>query len=256
MIRFPPERIVCLTEETVEALYLMGEDHRIVGVTGYAVRPARVRREKPRVGAFTSADVPKILALEPDLVLTFSDLQAEIAADLLRAGVAVHGFNQRSVAGIFAMIETLGALIGEPGKGQSLAADLRAHIDTRHQSPGTRPKVYFEEWDDPMISGLAWVSELVELAGGRDVFAHLAREAAAKDRFVTSDQVIAAAPDVIIASWCGKKVRPEKIAARPGWDTVPAVKDGRIHEIKSPLILSPGPAALTDGLGALVKILA
>ena len=252
---FPPQRIVCLTEETVETLYLLSEDHRIVGVTGYAVRPARVRQEKPRVGAFTSADVPKIFALEPDLVLTFSDLQADIAAELIRAGVAVHGFNQRDVAGIFAMIETLGALIGEPGKAQRLAADLRKNLDERRRAPPARPRVYFEEWDEPMISGLSWVSELVELAGGQDVFPQLAHESAAKDRIVTSDQVIAAAPDVIVASWCGKKVRPEKIAARRGWDAIPAVQQGRIYEIKSPLILSPGPAALTDGFDALLEIL-
>ena len=233
----------------------MGEGHRQVGVTGYAERPPRVRKEKPRVGAFTSADVPKILALEPDLVLTFSDLQADIAAELLRAGVAVHGFNHRDLAGSFAMIETLGALIGQPAKGAALADNLRARIERLRRAPKARPNVYFEEWDDPMISGLAWVSELVEIAGGRDVFPHLAREGSAKDRFVTSDQVIAAAPDVIIASWCGKKVRPEKIAARPGWEAIPAVQNNRIHEIKSPLILSPGPAALTDGLDALLDIL-
>jgi len=253
MTRFPPERIVCLTEETVETLYLMGEDRRIVGVSGYAVRPARVRREKPRVGAFTSADVPKILALAPDLVLTFSDLQADIAADLLRAGVAVHGFNQRDLAGIFAMIETLGALIGEPAKGADLAGALRARLETLRRAGEVR--VYFEEWDDPMISGIGWVSELVDLAGGRDVFADLARQGAARDRIVTSEEVIAAAPDVIVASWCGKKVRPERIAARPGWEAVPAVRAGRIHKIKSPLILQPGPAALTDGFDALLDIL-
>ena len=255
MSRFPPQRIVCLTEETVETLYLMGEEARIVGVTGYAVRPPRVRKEKPRVGAFTSADVPKILALEPDLVLTFSDLQADIAADLLRAGIAVHGFNQRDVAGIYAMIETLGALIGEPNKGRDLADNLRARAEGLRRAPAAPLRVYFEEWDDPMISGIGWVSELIGIAGGRDVFADLARQGAAKDRFVTSDDVIAAAPDVIIASWCGKKVRPERIAARPGWEAIPAVRAGRIHEIKSPLILQPGPAALTDGLDALLEIL-
>jgi len=254
--RFPPERIICLTEETVETLYLLGEEDRIVGVTGYAVRPARVRSEKPRVGAFTSADVPKILALDPDLVLTFSDLQADIAAALLRAGVAVHGFNQRDVAGILAMIETLGALVGAPGRGRSLAADLRGRIADLRRGPGTGPRVYFEEWNDPMIAGIGWVSELVEIAGGTDVFARRARRGAAKDRIVTADEVIAAAPDVIVASWCGKKVRPEKIAARPGWHAVPAVASGRIHEIKSPLILQPGPAALTDGLDALLGLLA
>ncbi|WP_290558930.1 cobalamin-binding protein [Aestuariivita sp.] len=249
---YPPERIVCLTEETVETLYLLGQDHRIVGVTGYAVRPARVRREKPRVGAFTSADVPKILALQPDLVLTFSDLQADIAADLIREGVAVHAFNQRSVGEILDMIRTLGALTGTQGRAEALvrrfearAAALRATVRP------TRPAVYFEEWDDPPISGIRWVSELIELAGGRDVFAGLRREQGAKARILDPQQVIEARPDVILASWCGKKVRPEKIAARPGWDVIPAVATGRIVEIKSPLILQPGPAALTDGLDAI-----
>jgi len=255
MRRFPPERIVCLTEETVETLYLLGEEDRIVGVTGYAVRPARVRAEKPRVGAFTSADLPKILALEPDLVLTFSDLQADIAAALLRAGVAVHAFNQRDVAGILAMIETLAALVGVPERGRGLAADLRGRIADVRRSPEIRPRVYFEEWDDPMIAGIGWVSELVEIAGGTDVFAGRARHGAARNRVVAADEVIAAVPDVIVASWCGKKVRTERIAARPGWDAVPAVASGRIHEIKSPLILQPGPAALTDGLDALLSLL-
>jgi iron complex transport system substrate-binding protein len=252
MRRFPPERIICLTEETVETLYLMGEDHRIVGVTGYAVRPARVRREKPRVGAFTSADLPKILALDPDLVLTFSDLQAPIVADLIRAGIAVHAFNQRDVAGILAMIRTLGALVGAPGKGEALANTLAQAIEPAHVPAGSRrPRVWFEEWDEPLISGIGWVSELIQRAGGADVFAPLAREASAKDRIVAPEAVVAAAPEVILASWCGKKVRPERIAARPGWDAVPAVRAGRIHEIKSPLILSPGPAALTVGFAAI-----
>ena len=252
MKRFPPERIVCLTEETVETLYLMGEDHRIVGVTGYAVRPPRVRREKPRVGAFTSADVPKILGLAPDLVLTFSDLQAEIAAELIRAGIAVHAFNQRDVAGILAMVRTLGALVGVPEKGEMLANSLAQVIENADVPAGTRrPRVWFEEWDEPLISGIGWVSDLIERAGGDDAFAHLAREPAAKDRIVPPEAVIAARPDIILASWCGKKVRPERIAARPGWDEIPAVRAGRIHEIKSPLILSPGPAALTDGFAAI-----
>ncbi len=254
MGRFPPDRIVCLTEETVETLYLLGEQDRIVGVSGYAVRPPQVRREKPRVSAFTSADIPKILALEPDLVLTFSDLQAAIAADLIRAGVTVHAFNQRDVAGILAMIRTLGALAGAASKAEELAAryqtrlaDIAAATHTR-----SRPKVYFEEWDDPMISGIGWVSELVEIAGGEDIFPAFRREKAAKDRIASSEAVIAAAPDVIIASWCGKKVVPERIRQRPGWQRIPAVRDNRIVEIKSPLILQPGPAALTDGLDAII----
>lgn len=257
MRRFPPERIVCLTEETVETLYLLGEDQRIVGVTGYAVRPARVRREKPRIAAFTSADIPKILALEPDLVLTFSDLQAPIAEALLREGVTVMGYNQRDVAGILAMIRSLGALVGAVDRAEALATGYEARIDAlrARSAGGVRPRVYFEEWDEPMISGIGWVSELIEIAGGEDVFAPLATKQAAKDRFVSSEQVIAAQPDVIIGSWCGKKVRPERIAARPGWETIPAVRDGRIVEIKSPLILQPGPAALTEGLDRLIEAL-
>ncbi len=257
MRRFPPERIVCLTEETVETLYLLGEEHRIVGVTGYAVRPPRVRREKPRVGAFTSADLPKILALDPDLVLTFSDLQAEIAAGLIRSGVAVHGFNQRDIAGILAMIRTLGALVNAPARAEALVADLEARLAAAAAAaPAARPAVWFEEWDDPLISGIGWVSELIDVAGGRDIFADLATGPSARDRIVRPETVAAAAPEVILASWCGRKVRPERIAARPGWQKVPAVRTGRIHEIKSPLILQPGPAALTDGLDAIRAALA
>ena len=257
MRTFPPERIVCLTEETVETLYLLGEQDRIVGVSGFAVRPAGVRREKPRVSAFTSADIPKIMALEPDVVLTFSDLQADIVATLLREGMTVIGYNQRDLAGIMAMIRQLGALVGCAEKAEELAASYEQRLQKiREEVAGTpRLKVYFEEWDDPMISGIHWVSELVELAGGIDIFATLASESKAKDRIVQPVDVIAAMPDVIIASWCGKKVRPEKIAARPGWDIIPAVVNGRIVEIKSPLILQPGPAALTDGLDAIVATL-
>ena len=249
---FGPNRIVCLTEETVETLYLLGQSHRIVGVTGYAVRPPRVRQEKPRVGAFTSADVPKILALEPDLVLTFSDLQADIAAELIRAGIAVHAFNQRRVAGILAMIRTLGALTGSSGRAHALCEGYNRRITALKETPRpSRPRVYFEEWDEPPISGIAWVSELIEIAGGHDVFGHLQEAQGAKDRILAPAEIIAAAPDVIIASWCGKKVRPEKIAARPGWSQIPAVSKGRIVEIKSPLILQPGPAALSEGLDAI-----
>lgn len=258
MRRFPPERIVCLTEETVETLYLLGEDRRIVGVSGYAVRPPQVRREKPRVSAFTSADLPKILALEPDLVLAFSDLQAEIAASLARAGVAVHLFNQRDLAGCLAMIRTLGALVGAGERAEALARSYEERLGAAaaERAVGPRPRVYFEEWDAPMISGIGWVSDLIACAGGQDVFSPLSREQAAKDRIVTSEQVIAAAPDVILASWCGKRVNLERIRARPGWQSIPAVAQGRIHEIKSPLILQPGPAALTDGFAAIRAALA
>ena len=249
---FPPERIVCLTEETVETLYLLGQSHRIVGVTGYAVRPARVRKEKPRVGAFTSADVPKIFDLKPDLVLTFSDLQADIAAEVIRAGVQVLAFNQRSVAGILDMIRALGAMTGTSGKAHALCVEYQRRMQRLTALKRRfRPRVYFEEWDDPPISGIAWVSELIEIAGGEDVFAHLRHEQGAKARILSHADIIAAQPDIIIASWCGKKVRPEMIAARPGWSHIPAVAQGRIYEIKSPLILQPGPAALTDGLDAI-----
>jgi iron complex transport system substrate-binding protein len=251
---YPARRLVCLTEETVETLYLLGEQDRIVGVSGYAVRPPQVRKEKPRVSVFTSADVAKIVALEPDLVLCFSDLQASITADLAEAGLPVHLFNQRDLAGIFAMIRTLGALIGCPDKADALARRLEARIEAIARASAARddrPKVYFEEWDDPLISGIGWVSELIEVAGGVDVFAELRAKAAAKERIIAPADVIERKPDVILASWCGKKVRRERIAARPGWGELPAVKAGRIFEIKSPLILQPGPAALTDGLDAI-----
>ncbi|HEY9536840.1 MAG TPA: cobalamin-binding protein [Kiloniellaceae bacterium] len=246
-----------MTEETVETLYLLGEDRRIVGVSGYAVRPPQVRREKPRISAFTSADIPKILALQPDLVLAFSDLQADIVAALIREGVAVHAFNQRDLAGILGMVRTLGALVGAAEKAEDLAGSLQARLDqvVRRSAGRPRPRVYFEEWDDPLIAGIGWVSELIEIAGGEDVFASLRRAKAAKDRIVAPGAVIAARPDVILASWCGKKVRPERIASRRGWQAIPAVAAGRIHEIKSPLILQPGPAALTDGLDALCRAL-
>jgi iron complex transport system substrate-binding protein len=372
MLKFPPRRIVCLTEETVETLYLLGEQDRIVGVSGYAVRPPQVRREKPRVSAFISADIPKILALEPDLVLTFSDLQADIVASLIRAGVAVHAFNQRDIAGILAMIRTVGALVGVPDKSDALACsfeDRLAQIAARANG-GARPKVYFEEWDDPLISGIGWVSELIRIAGGDDVFPELSARKSATERIVTPDQVIAAelaragltlhlfnqrdiagildmirtlgalvdardkaddlagrlerrlaqvaadvdegerpsvyfeewdeplisgigwvseliaiaggddafadlalhrearqriiadpaevvrrAPDIIIGSWCGKKFAPAKVAARDGFARVPAVRTGWLREVKSTLILQPGPAALTDGLDALCAII-
>ena len=253
---FPPRRIVCLTEETVETLYLLGEDERIVGVSGYAVRPARVRREKPRVAAFTTANVEKIVALRPDLVFTFSDLQSGIVADLVKRGIAVHAFNQRDLAGIYAMIETVGALVGAPEKGARLAQEMREHVAViaARAQDRARPRVYFEEWDEPMISGIGWVSELVEAAGGIEVFPELARRDAAKDRIVGPAQVIEARPDIVIGSWCGKKFRPELFATRPGFEALPAVRDDFLREVKSTLILQPGPAALTDGLDAIAAI--
>lgn len=250
------DRVVCLTEETVETLYLLGQEHRIVGVTGYAVRPPRVRREKPRVGAFTSADCDKIAALRPDLVLTFSDLQADIAAELIKRGFAVHAFNQRTISGILEMIATLGRLFECTDAAQSLVQTYQAKLDDlARQAPDQKPRVYFEEWDDPPISGIGWVSELIDYAGGRDVFGHLRHEQGAKSRILDPADIIAAQPDVIIASWCGKKVVTDKIKSRAGWDNIPAVKHDLVFEIKSPLILQPGPAALTDGLDQLCDIL-
>ena len=256
MQHFPPRRIVCLTEETVETLYLLGEQDRIVGVSGYAVRPPQVRREKKRVSAFITADIPKILALAPDLVLAFSDLQADSAAELVRAGIAVHVFNQRDVAGILAMIRTLGAMVGAADRAEQLAAGYEKRLaDIAAIARSPRPKIYFEEWDDPLISGIGWVSELIGIAGGVDIFPELRSRKSAKERIVAPETVRELAPDVILASWCGKKVNSEKIRSRSGWDTIPAVRNNRIVEIKSPLILQPGPAALTDGLDAIVVAL-
>jgi iron complex transport system substrate-binding protein len=255
MEMFPPQRIVCLTEETVETLYLIGEDARIVGVSGYAVRPPQVRREKPRISAFITADIGKILDLHPDLVLTFSDLQADIVAQLIREGIAVHAFNHRDIAGILSMIRTVGALVSATDKAGTLADALAGRIAaTREVACPRRPRVYFEEWDDPKISGIRWVSELIEVAGGADVFGHLSTGNRAAERIVSDDAIIAAAPDIIVGSWCGRKFIPAKVTARPGYARIPAVRDGFVREIKSTLILQPGPAALTDGLDALNRI--
>lgn len=254
-----PQRIVCLTEETTETLYLLGEQARIVGISGFTVRPPEARREKPRVSAFTSAKIDKILALQPDLVLGFSDMQADIAADLVRAGVAVHIFNQRSVQGILDMILTLGALVGAAHRAGELVERLHTRIETlRTQTADAvyRPRIYFEEWDEPMITGIRWVSELIGIAGGEDCFAERAVSHHARGRIIANaDEVVQARPDIIIGSWCGKKFQPGRVAARPGWEAIPAVCNGQIHEIKSPLILQPGPAALTDGLDALHRII-
>ena len=254
-----PERIVCLTEETTETLYLLGEERRIVGISGYTVRPPRARREKPRVCAFLSAKTEKILELKPDLVLGFSDLQADIARDLAKAGLNIMLFNQRSVDEILSMILTLSSLVGAPEKGKRLVADLEANLASVRRAAGAfpkRPKVYFEEWDEPMISGIRWVSELVEIAGGEDVFSELSFSQSASGRIIAEPAaVVEKNPDVIIGSWCGKKFRPEKVAARPGWDAIPAVKQNRLYEIKSAEILQPGPAALTDGVRRIHDIL-
>lgn len=254
-----PERIVCLTEETTETLYLLGEEDRLVGISGFTVRPSRARREKPKVSAFTSAKIDRILALEPDLVLGFSDLQADIAAELVRRGVAVHVFNQRSVDGILAMIGMLGGMIGCSGRAQRLVAELEANVAAARQAAlglSRRPRVYFEEWDDPPISGIRWVSELIGIAGGDDCFPELAAEPLGKDRIIADpSEVVRRAPDIVIGSWCGKKFRPARVAERAGWDAVPAVRNGELHEIKSALILQPGPAALSDGLAELRRII-
>jgi iron complex transport system substrate-binding protein len=247
-----PERIVCLTEETTETLYLLGEERRIVGISGFTVRPPRARREKPKVSAFTSAKIDKIIALQPDLVLGFSDLQADIAAELIRAGIEVHVFNQRSVAEILRMIAVLGAMVGCAVKAEALVAELSAGLETLRGSAAQfarRPRVYFEEWDEPQFSGIRWVSELVAIAGGEDCFPELAREALGKNRIIADPlEVPRRAPEVIFGSWCGKKFRPEAVAARAGWGDVPAVRGGYLYEIKSSIILQPGPAALTDGV--------
>ena len=254
-----PQRIVCLTEETTETLYLLGEQDRIVGISGFTVRPPQARKEKPKVSAFTSAKIDKILALEPDLVLGFSDLQADIAAALVRAGLEVHIFNQRSIEGILEMILRLGAMVGATRKTARLVDEYRVALDTARAESGKlarRPRVYFEEWDAPMISGIRWVSELIHTAGGEDCFPELAAEPLARQRIIADPQaVIDRQPDIIIGSWCGKRFRPQRVRARPGWHAIPAVERGQIHEIKSAEILQPGPAALTDGLKQLRRII-
>jgi iron complex transport system substrate-binding protein len=251
-----PSRIVCLTEETTETLYLLGEGDRVVGVSGYTVRPPEARR-KPRISAFLNARFEKIAALEPDLILGFSDLQADIAAELIRRGYPVVIFNQRSVAEILQMIRMLGGLIGCADRADVVAARLEHDIATVRAATSTlpRPRVFFEEWDSPLISGIRWVEELVEIAGGAPILPELRDAALGKDRIVDPQEVARRRPDVIIASWCGKAVRPERIAARTGWEDVPAVRNGHIHEIKSAYILQPGPAALTEGLRQLLDIL-
>ncbi len=247
-----PERIICLTEETTETLYLLGEERRIVGISGFTVRPARARKEKPKVSAFTSAKIDRILALKPDLVLGFSDLQADIAAELIRAGIEVHVFNHRSVAEILRTIRILGGMVGCEAKAVALAGRLETHLDEIRTSAAAlprRPRVYFEEWDEPQISGIRWVSELIAIAGGEDCFPELAAESLGKNRIIADPaEVPRRAPDIILGSWCGKKFRPERVAARPGWQDVPAVRNEHLYEIKSSLILQPGPAALTEGV--------
>ena len=254
-----PERIVCLTEETTETLYLLGEERRIVGISGYTVRPPRARREKPRVSAFLSAKTDKILALKPDLVIGFSDLQADIARDLTKAGLNVLIFNQRSVQEILDMILALASLVGAAEKGAQLVKRLEdglAGIREQAKAFPRKPRVYFEEWDEPLISGIRWVSELVEIAGGEDVFSAQSHSQGASGRIISDVNLpIKKDPEVILGSWCGKKFRPERVAARPGWKEITAVKAGELHEIKSAEILQPGPAALTDGVRRIHRIL-
>lgn len=252
-----PTRIVCLTEETTETLYLLGEGDRVIGISGYTVRPPEAR-QKPKISSFLHARYEKIEALRPDLILAFSDLQAEITNELVRRGYPVFTFNQRSVAEILQMIRVLGGIIGVAEKANALVAEFESGLDAIRSSAATfkrRPRVYFEEWDSPLISGIRWVDELVEIAGGEPIFPDLRRARLAKDRIVTSEQVIAAQPDVMIGSWCGKPVRPERIRTRPGWDAIPAVRDGHIYEVKSTYILQPGPASLTEGVRQIHNIL-
>lgn len=254
-----PQRIVCLTEEPTEVLYALGEEARIVGISGFTVRPPRARREKPKVSAFTSAKIEAILALEPDLAIGFSDIQADIARELVRAGVEVWIANHRSVEGILDYIRRLGALIGASVRAEAYAAQAEAHIAAVAAAAAKlprRPRVYFEEWDEPIIVGIRWVAELIRIAGGDDIFPERAACSLARDRILADgDEVVRRAPDLIFASWCGKRFRPDRLAARSGWDAIPAVRDGELHEIKSPIILQPGPAALFDGLAAIHAII-
>lgn len=257
-----PQRIVCLTEETTEWLYLLGQEHRIVGISGYTVRPRRAREEKPKVSAFLSAKIDKILELKPDCVFGFSDLQADIAALLIRAGVQVTVFNQRSVDEILSMLYQVAAMVGCAEEGLAWIADTRTRLDgirtevrTLETSGKRRPSVFFEEWDEPHISGIRWVSELLGIAGGDDVFPELAAMPMGKDRIIADGtEIVRRNPDIVIGSWCGKHFRPEKVAAREGWQDVAAVKNGQLFEIKSADILQPGPAALTDGVAQMHRI--
>jgi iron complex transport system substrate-binding protein len=253
-----PCRIICLTEEPTEVLYALGQEDRIVGISGFTVRPARARREKPRISAFTSAKIDRILELRPDFVIGFSDIQADIAQALIKKGIEVWISNHRSVEGILGYVRRLGAMVGAGAQAERYALDLEAHIERARQAAALmrrRPRVYFEEWDEPPISCIRWVSELIGIAGGDDVFPERALCALGKDRILEDPgEVIRRAPDIILGSWCGKRFRPERVAARAGWEALPAVRDGELHEVKSPLILQPGPAALTDGLDAIQRI--
>lgn len=252
-----PSRIVCLTEETTETLYLLGEGDRIVGISGYTVRPPEAR-QKPKVSSFLHARYEKIAALSPDLVLAFSDLQAEITTELVKRGYPVFTFNQRHVDEILQMVRVLGGIVGVPQRGAALASEFARGLDAIRASAARfpwRPRVYFEEWDEPLISGIAWVEELVEIAGGTPIFPELRTASLGKDRIVTAERVIAAAPDVYIGSWCGKPVKKDKVRRRDGWQAVPFLVHDRVYEVKSTYILQPGPAALTEGVRQLHAVL-
>lgn len=254
-----PRRIVCLTEETTETLYLLGEQDRIVGISGYTVRPPEARRDKPKVSAFINAKFDKIMSLEPDLVFAFSDLQADIAAELIRRGANVFTFNQRSVDEILEMILTIGRIVGGEERAALLVSRFTDDLETIRASAARfpqRPRVYFEEWFDPLISGIRWVDELIEIAGGETVFPELRDRQAAKDRIIMPEAVIEANPDVIIGSWCGRQVKKQLIRSRQDWDKINAVTRNHIYEVKSTYILQPGPAALTEGIRQIHKILA
>lgn len=259
MTDYYPRRIICLTEETTEVLYQLGEEDRIVGISGFTVRPARARKEKPKVSAYTSAKIEKILALNPDLVLGFSDLQADIATQLIRHGINVHIFNQRSINEIFGMIVAVGAMVGCQQKAEYWVNDIESKLTFVREKSIThtvRPRIYFEEWNDPLITGIQWVSQLIDIAGGEDCYAEYASHKLARQRIISDPaDVIRRNPDIIIGSWCGRKFRPEQVVSRPGWDAITAVKNNHLFEIKSPNILQPGPAALTDGLDQIVTII-
>ncbi len=253
-----PQRIICLTTETVEVLYMLGEQARIVGISGYTTRPAIARKEKPKVAAFTTAKIDKILDLKPDLVLGFSNLQADIAAELIRCGIEVHVFNQRSIEDIFRMIVTTGRLVGATSKAENIVKELQTQIATARivaSSLPRKPKVYFEEWNDPMMCSIRWAAELIDIAGGEDCFPELSQFHSARERVVTAAQVLERMPDMMIASWCGKKFQPAEVISRPGWHNMPAVKNNMLFEIKSADILQPGPSIFLYGLKQLQTIM-
>lgn len=258
--RFLPQRIACLSTETVEVLYALGEQERIVGISGFTVKPPEARKEKPKISGFSTARIDKILAVKPDLVLAYSNLQADICRDLIAAGLPVYAFNQHTVAGILAMIDSVGRLVGCSAKAQAMIAELEeiiAAAQTAAQQLPRRPRVYFEEWNEPLMSGIGWASELIGLAGGDDIFADLAGQHSAKERIIADpDEVIRRAPDIIIGSWCGKHFQPNLVTCRPGWEAIPAVAKQQLHEIKSAIILTPGPCAIKEGLPALAGIFA